>query len=1177
MSTILGIDKAASVDGWMSMAELQFLGEQARQSRRVLQVGCYLGRSSVVLAENVREKLIDVDLFVGDFGTTLSSDELVAQYRRNVGDLLGRKIDLRVGDSQKVLPTLEAGFDFVFIDGSHRYADVRRDVLAAIPLVAPGGVLAGHDYAHSEEVRRAVDEVLQGRAQLVPGTSIWTLRNDGTLGRWREEARARTAQLFAAAGGRRLHLGCGEKILAGYVNVDLYGPKADLKLDVADLTLFDDDSVDEIYMNAVFEHLFANQHAPALAEWRRVLRPGGVLRIESTPDFDAVVQAYVAGAAGNTRPRFDLDEVVRYTHGEIWSNEVGDLHKDIFTRAKMKRLLEAAGFEIERLESTRWGNEPHAVNIDVTGKKPLEAGRAHPVAVTTAAAPRAPTFGAVYCVYDDDSWLGDSFASVYDACTSVLFLVGDEPWHGRPTSNTRTLEVIAQLPDQARKVRVIRGAWATETEQRNAGLEILREAGVDYCFVVDADEIYDEAALARMMRFAAGHPEVACWHMTWDTYWKSHEWVIEPREPFKPVVFVKVGAARFIEHRNVGGEAHALVPPDVGFCHHMSYARTDEQVLKKITTFSHADEIRGGWFEKVWKGWDQDHALRDLHPTHPPAYGCAAARSADALPPVLRRRLARADDQAARQAARVPGLTSIVILTINELEVTKACVASIERHTPEPHELVFVDNGSSDGTVAWLRELARRHPACTVIENALNLGFAKGCNQGIAVARGEYVLLLNNDVVVTAGWLAGLRECLDSRPDAGFVGPMTNSISGPQKVPEVGYHDPGPELDAWAAEFRERNRHRRIPLRRIVGFCMLFRHALADTVGVLDERFGTGNFEDDDYCLRAALLGHTNLVAGDVFIHHWGSRSFRANRIDFGAAMQGNAWRFNEKWNVVDVGSRLGGRIVSLTAGERARELFARGKTDEAIAAVLEGVRRSPDDRELYRVVIEMLLETGAFAQGLELAQSLGANDPAARLLAGYCHAGLKHYDEAEAIARGSLALCETNARAMNLAGVVAFARGDRDRAATWFERACETDPSYGEPCTNLGVLAWAEGRRDEAFDALERGFVLAPQIADQAKSYYDAVLALGAWERAERPLLEALALHPLDRRLTMLLVGCLTQRGKLAQALEILEGAQAFAGDDAALTQAALDLRERLGPRGGATRDAAVVASGSR
>ncbi len=102
--------------------------------------------------------------------------------------------------------------------------------------------------------------------------------------------------------------------------------------------------------------------------------------------------------------------------------------------------------------------------------------------------------------------------------------------------------------------------------------------------------------------------------------------------------------------------------------------------------------------------------------------------------------------------------TSIVILTRNQLEYTKLCVEGIARTTPEPHELVFVDNASTDGTLEYLRSIE----GAVVIDNDANLGFGGACNQGMAVASGDRILLLNNDVVPTAGWLAALHDALDS-------------------------------------------------------------------------------------------------------------------------------------------------------------------------------------------------------------------------------------------------------------------------------------------------------------------------------------------------------------------------------------------------------------------------------
>src|ERR1019366_8002014 len=113
--------------------------------------------------------------------------------------------------------------------------------------------------------------------------------------------------------------------------------------------------------------------------------------------------------------------------------------------------------------------------------------------------------------------------------------------------------------------------------------------------------------------------------------------------------------------------------------------------------------------------------------------------------------------------------TSIVILTHNQLAHTKTCLESIARHTPEAHELILVDNGSTDGTADYLREYAARHRRVVVIANRTNRGFAAGNNQGLALATGSQVLLLNNDTVVTPGWLGNMLKVLREHPQVGVL------------------------------------------------------------------------------------------------------------------------------------------------------------------------------------------------------------------------------------------------------------------------------------------------------------------------------------------------------------------------------------------------------------------------
>ncbi|MGI6385863.1 MAG: glycosyltransferase family 2 protein [Desulfomonilia bacterium] len=124
----------------------------------------------------------------------------------------------------------------------------------------------------------------------------------------------------------------------------------------------------------------------------------------------------------------------------------------------------------------------------------------------------------------------------------------------------------------------------------------------------------------------------------------------------------------------------------------------------------------------------------------------------------------------AEKMTRSPKLTSIIILTCNQLEYTKKCVESIQKHTPQPHEIIFVDNGSTDGTREYIEQLASDHEHIQLILNEKNLGFAAGNNQAIQKAGGDYLLLLNNDTVVTEKWLGTLIQHLNESPDTGMVG-----------------------------------------------------------------------------------------------------------------------------------------------------------------------------------------------------------------------------------------------------------------------------------------------------------------------------------------------------------------------------------------------------------------------
>lgn len=249
-----------------------------------------------------------------------------------------------------------------------------------------------------------------------------------------------------------------------------------------------------------------------------------------------------------------------------------------------------------------------------------------------------------------------------------------------------------------------------------------------------------------------------------------------------------------------------------------------------------------------------------------------------------------------------PGLTSIVLLGYNQLAFTKLCVESVLEYTDSPFELILVDNGSTDGTGAYFQELAAQDSRVRPVLNSKNRGFAAGCNQGVVLAKGEYVLFLNNDTVVSPGWLGRMIAHFDRQADVGAVGAVSNCVSGPQQlntIPFANHPSSLPLIKQFAQDLATREDGRGFDLPRLVGFCLMVHRSVLDRIGGFDPQFGIGNFEDDDLCLRIRTAGYRTWVAQDVYVHHFGSRTFAAlGPLAYDDAMDAGWERFKSRWNL---------------------------------------------------------------------------------------------------------------------------------------------------------------------------------------------------------------------------------------------------------------------------------------
>jgi len=236
--------------------------------------------------------------------------------------------------------------------------------------------------------------------------------------------------------------------------------------------------------------------------------------------------------------------------------------------------------------------------------------------------------------------------------------------------------------------------------------------------------------------------------------------------------------------------------------------------------------------------------------------------------------------------------TSIIIVTTNDQRIHLLnCIESIYEHTPEPFELIIIDNASTDDTAQYVQSLTGKI-RYRIFKN--NLGFAGGTNQGLRLARGNTLLFLNNDTIVTKNWLTNMLACLHSNEKFGLVGPMTNYISGEQLLPT--HYQSTEEMHSFAQAFNISDPAKWQTTGRLTGFCVLMKRDMFERLGFLDEGFEIGNCEDDDYGYRARMMGHELVIAKDTFIHHVGSVSIKALGERFEEVYSKNLDFYSRKW-----------------------------------------------------------------------------------------------------------------------------------------------------------------------------------------------------------------------------------------------------------------------------------------
>jgi GT2 family glycosyltransferase len=249
---------------------------------------------------------------------------------------------------------------------------------------------------------------------------------------------------------------------------------------------------------------------------------------------------------------------------------------------------------------------------------------------------------------------------------------------------------------------------------------------------------------------------------------------------------------------------------------------------------------------------------------------------------------------------------TIIIPVHDLLQYTIPCYTSILEYTNEiPYKIIFIANTCSSATKAWLMSTGAQ-----IIYNERPFNFAESCNLGFAAIDPdcEYIILLNNDTIVTLNWLKYLVEPFTQDPDIGLIGSTSNRISSRQQIP-VTYdpHSWNHLLHGRLQSFSQDELPAKIlsgiyptvaTCHRLAGFCLAIRRSLLDTIGPLDTLYAGGNYDDDDLCVRSILWGYKNMIAYRSFVHHHSHVTFNILHTGF-LELQDNYSRFWNKWSAI--------------------------------------------------------------------------------------------------------------------------------------------------------------------------------------------------------------------------------------------------------------------------------------
>jgi GT2 family glycosyltransferase len=236
---------------------------------------------------------------------------------------------------------------------------------------------------------------------------------------------------------------------------------------------------------------------------------------------------------------------------------------------------------------------------------------------------------------------------------------------------------------------------------------------------------------------------------------------------------------------------------------------------------------------------------------------------------------------------------SVIVPVYNAPDDVRLCLDSLERNLlPDARcDLLLVNDGSSAETTALLRDFARAHSSVRLLENPENLGYLKTANRGLAEARGDVTVLLNSDTAIPSGFAERVLACFQSDPAIGVACPVSSNgaVSVPMRpglsAADVDVMDA--YLRAWPPEYPT--------VILPCGDCFCVRRSVLDDVGLFDEQYHPGYYEETDFAMRSLHYGWKAVLIDNLYIYHKAHASFSQEKSNH--LLQQNKVLFDKQWS----------------------------------------------------------------------------------------------------------------------------------------------------------------------------------------------------------------------------------------------------------------------------------------